>query len=256
MIKKPTTKQNRVNLRYQKIIDTLILDISKGRYCVGEKLPTEAVLCSRFKVSRYTVREALRRLDELNLVTRRRGSGTIVKMREPAKQYIQTLSNVGELLKYPPDTSLKVIKVEEVTTNTKLAKRIGCKPHIKWSRIQCVRTTKDETPICLVEIYVKPKFSDVVQYIGIDDTPVYSLIEKHFNQPVGKVDIELYADTITSNGANQLKVKPETPALVVTRRYSNPPSSYFEISIIEHPAGRFTYTMELEQKWGTGGRFT
>ncbi|MBR71761.1 MAG: hypothetical protein CMM30_02320 [Rhodospirillaceae bacterium] len=252
MAKKNTSQNNRPKTRYQKIVDTLVSDISHGRYTIGEKLPTESELCIKFKVSRHTVREALRRLNELGLVERRRGSGTIVKILEPTKKYVQALSNVGEFLKYPEDTELSVLNVEDIIVGSSLSKKLGCKTNSKWSRIRCIRKTKAEVPICLVEIYVKPKFSSVEKLIGHDDTPVYALIERHFNQTAGKVDIELYADTITEEGVKQLKVEPNSPALVVIRRYSDPPHSYFEISIIEHPSGRFIYSMELEQKWVTG----
>ena len=45
---------------------------------VGSQLPTEHELCERFSVSRYTVREALRRLRDDNLVSSRPRAGTMV----------------------------------------------------------------------------------------------------------------------------------------------------------------------------------
>ena len=41
-----------------------------------------------------------------------------------------------------------------------------------------------------------------------------------------------------------------TPALIIVRRYAEPSGRYYEISVIEHPAGRFTYSMELQRAWG------
>ena len=46
--------------RYIQIADELVAQIALGRYAVGEALPTESALCSRFRVSRHTAREALR----------------------------------------------------------------------------------------------------------------------------------------------------------------------------------------------------
>ncbi|MFQ5775697.1 MAG: FadR/GntR family transcriptional regulator [Kiloniellaceae bacterium] len=57
--------------------------ILDGRYGDGERLPAERDLASHFDASRGTVREALRRLEEMSLVTRRIGSGTFVKYRPP-----------------------------------------------------------------------------------------------------------------------------------------------------------------------------
>lgn len=56
--------------------------ILKGGYEFGERLPPERQLASYFGTSRSTVREALRELEQTNLITRRMGSGTFVNYRE------------------------------------------------------------------------------------------------------------------------------------------------------------------------------
>ena len=58
-----------------------------GVYPVGSQLPTEHELCERFSVSRYTVREALRRLREDNLVSSRPRAGTLVVPRSTSDSY-------------------------------------------------------------------------------------------------------------------------------------------------------------------------
>ena len=55
--------------------------IAQGTFRPGAQLPTEAELCQMLGVSRTTVREALRVLEETGLVTRRHGVGTFVRDR-------------------------------------------------------------------------------------------------------------------------------------------------------------------------------
>lgn len=55
--------------------------ILEGAYAYNERLPPERELATHFGASRGTVREALRQLEELGLVTRRVGSGTFVSHR-------------------------------------------------------------------------------------------------------------------------------------------------------------------------------
>jgi DNA-binding FadR family transcriptional regulator len=52
--------------------------ILKGTHAHGQRLPAERHLAVHFGTSRSTVREALRQLQEMALVTRRIGSGTFV----------------------------------------------------------------------------------------------------------------------------------------------------------------------------------
>ena len=72
--------------RYLQIARTLRKEIVDGVYPVGSQLPTEYQLCERFAVSRYTVREALRRLREDNLVASRPRAGTrVISGRRPVR---------------------------------------------------------------------------------------------------------------------------------------------------------------------------
>ncbi|MDH3672974.1 MAG: FadR family transcriptional regulator [Gammaproteobacteria bacterium] len=56
-------------------------EILDGGYGYRERLPAERALALQFGASRGTVREALRRLEEMHLVSRRVGSGTFVRYR-------------------------------------------------------------------------------------------------------------------------------------------------------------------------------
>ena len=61
--------------RYEQIAKALSERITSGAVAVGESLPTEAALCTRYNVSRYTAREALRQLRDAGLITRRPRAG-------------------------------------------------------------------------------------------------------------------------------------------------------------------------------------
>jgi GntR family transcriptional regulator len=69
---------------YLQVVRALKDEIVSGVHPVGSQLPTEEELCARFSVSRYTVREALRRLREDNLVSSRQGAGTVVVPPRPS----------------------------------------------------------------------------------------------------------------------------------------------------------------------------
>ena len=57
-----------------------------GTYGFNERLPSERYLAEHFSASRGTIREALRRLQEMNMVSRQVGSGTFVTYREMSGQ--------------------------------------------------------------------------------------------------------------------------------------------------------------------------
>jgi DNA-binding FadR family transcriptional regulator len=61
------------------VFDTLLRDIVSGVHAAGTRLPAERELSRRVGASRSTLREALRRLGEWNLIEPRRGSGIVVR---------------------------------------------------------------------------------------------------------------------------------------------------------------------------------
>ena len=69
-------KKNSSN--YEKIYKELKKSIEKGKIKEFEKLPTEMQLCETYDVSRITVRKALEKLEQDNLIQKIRGKGTFV----------------------------------------------------------------------------------------------------------------------------------------------------------------------------------
>lgn len=71
-----TEAEPRKQAKYLEIIESLRHDIGSGRYRPGARLPSEAELIRKFKVSRMTVVKALNQLQQEGVVNRRAGSGT------------------------------------------------------------------------------------------------------------------------------------------------------------------------------------
>jgi GntR family transcriptional regulator len=79
----PTTQQakRRARLRSASVHDELRQRIDQGQLRAGTRLPSEPDLAAELRVSRATLREALRALEEEGLLRRRWGSGTYVAER-------------------------------------------------------------------------------------------------------------------------------------------------------------------------------
>jgi GntR family transcriptional regulator len=71
----------RPRLRSISLQDELRQRIDQGRFPAGTRLPAEPDLAAELRVSRATLREALRALEEEGLLRRRQGSGTYVAER-------------------------------------------------------------------------------------------------------------------------------------------------------------------------------
>ncbi len=84
---------------YLQVIDKMKRDIASGTYKEKEKLPSEFQLSKLLGVSRATLREALRALEEDNVVTRRHGVGTFVNPKPIYSSGIEELASVTSMIK-------------------------------------------------------------------------------------------------------------------------------------------------------------
>jgi DNA-binding GntR family transcriptional regulator len=242
--------------RYQQIAEALIADIRAGRIAVGETLTGELELTRKFGVSRHTVREALRRLEDLGLIGRHQGVGTVVKARQPTQTYVQVVRSPDELLQYPADSRLTVLNSEEIRATRKLARDLGCTTGSRWQRISCLRTLKgSKLPICWVDLYVLPEYAAVASSIGRRFMPVYEMLEQRFGVKVATVEIDIKAGIVQDHKVEALSVPAGTPSLSVLRHYRDGERRLFQISVSEHPSERYTYSLQLKRGWqsGSGG---
>src|SRR6478752_6574033 len=107
--------------RYMQVARTLRKEIVDGIYPVGTQLPTEHELCERFGVSRYTVREALRRLRDDNLVASRPRAGTLVVPRPSSDSYVQDVVSINDLLAFATGAQFAIESTGMVRIDDELA---------------------------------------------------------------------------------------------------------------------------------------
>ena len=84
----PKYKTHKTNPGYNELVNCLLTRISTTQFPVGSMIPPESKLCIEFGVSRYTVRVALKKLEEMGVISRHQGAGTKVKAKTPTGKYV------------------------------------------------------------------------------------------------------------------------------------------------------------------------
>lgn len=233
--------------RYRQIYSLLRERIGGGNYPIGSNLPTEVDLCAEFGVSRYTVREALRRLVDQGMLSRRQGSGSAVLATEPQHNFIHNLRSLEDLFQYALDTHLEIKSVERVVIDHELADAVGGEEGSRWLLIKGVRfTRRGGEPICVTYSYIPERFDWIEPEIPTCVGPFYALLESRSGETISEAEQEIRAEPMPEDVAAALGVAPGTFALQLLRRYSSRKGTLIA-SHNWHPADNFTYRMQLQR---------
>src|SRR3977135_760288 len=147
---------------YLQVVRALKDEIVSGVHPVGSQLPTEEELCERFSVSRYTVREGLRRLREDNRVSSRQGAGTIVVPPRPADSFVHEVMSINDLVAFATGVRFEIETIEMVVADDKLASRLGITTGDEWLSVRGFRHTEgSQLPVCWTEVYINRDFAAI-----------------------------------------------------------------------------------------------
>lgn len=235
--------------RYIQVARALRKDIVEGVYPVGSQLPTEHELCERFSVSRYTVREALRRLREDNLVSSRPRTGTLVVPRSTTGSY--DVMSINDLVAFATEARFAIESINMVTLDDELAARTGLDGGEEWLAVRGFRQSEGAGfPLCRTEYYINRAFAAVGRLLQRHTGPIFPLIEDLFGASIVEVHQEIAAVLIASDLADGLKIERGSPALEVRRTYKTSDGEVAQVTINTHPASRFRHSMNMRRVRG------
>jgi GntR family transcriptional regulator len=242
---------------YRAIADDLLAGIGQGIFPVGTLLPGEMDLIQRYQSSRHTVREALRVLEDMGIVLRQRGRGTLVLSPEAQPAFVQMVKSPQELFSYPADSAFRVVSHDSVMLVGALAQQLKASKGSQWTRISGPRMFESGMPVCWTDVYVLPEYATIARQLGGPNSrPVYETISKAFGEEVQKISIEIYASSFEEEPAKALGVEVGTPSLCLCRRYHGNKGRVFEISVSEHPAQNYSYSLEFTSGWQNAGHWS
>jgi len=228
------------------IANELIDGIGGGIYPVGGLLPTEMELCEQYGISRSTVREALRKLRDVGLISRQRRVGTKVLSRAPSASYRQPTNSISDLLQYADDTRVEILATKRLVSDPALADQLECRVGRAWLRVDSLRTIPDTpNPICMTTAYIDARLPNLERNLEGIDGPISAMLERTYGVRIARIEQSIQAIALGKRQARLLKAEPGSPALLATRRYYREDGTLIELSSAVHPSDRFTYVTSL-----------
>lgn len=234
--------------RYLVIAEQLRAEIGEGVHPVGRRMPTEDLLCRRFAASRFTVRAALRHLEDSGLIVRRRGSGTLVRSNQTQLGYEQHIRTVDDLLQFTNATPLRFLHSDRLFADPTLASWLNVRVGDECIHLHGIRHhRRSGEPFCLGEIYRRASWQGLPPGHARMEDALRQLMEREFEQHIGRIEQSLSAVSMSAEEAQELGVPPETPGFRTVRRYFDPRGRLVLAAVTLHPGPQFTYVTRYQR---------
>lgn len=141
---------------YLQVIDNIKREIDKGTYKENEKLPSEFELSKILGVSRATLREALRILEEDNIVSTKHGVGTFVNQKPIVSSGIEELTSVTKMIeKSGKNAGVRYISTEYINATNADRERFATENLEHLLKIERVRTADDDPVVFCIDMIPK-----------------------------------------------------------------------------------------------------
>ena len=227
---------------YIKIHNQIKRDIENKKYRVGERIPAERQLASKFNVSRMTLRQAIKTLEDEGILERRLGSGTYVSSQKVQEKMsgIMSFTDITRSNGQVPSSKLLSYRITKPSLSEKEKLKIQDTDNVL--RMERVRFA-DNVPICY-EVATIPY--ELVSRFSKDEisSSLYQTLEEKGGYKIGSVVENIGAAVANENEARLLKAK-KGEALITRRQVTELASGQpFEYTRARYVAERFEFTFE------------
>lgn len=235
-------KSRRVSLP-QSCADAIAAAITAGDYAPGAQLPAEEQMASNLGVSRATLRDALRQLQDRGLIIRRHGRGTFVAKR-PIRKDLNRNFGITAMIQsggYRPGT--RGLELRNEIADRELAQSLGLSPGDPVTILERVRLA-DDRPVVWSRDAMPRRFLNVAEAMSADDASLYGLLFKLHQVTVYRGVAELSPKSASAALAERLQVKRGAPILYIKQVDYDGSGTPVLCSVEYHVSDWISFTLE------------
>lgn len=209
----PVSEESPVPLYHQVETDLRRL-IDSGILSPGSTVPPEHVLTEEYGVSRHTIRKALSRLVEEDLIERSAGRGTFVAPQADHAQFHLDRSFTQQMADMGRTASSRVLSKTTGTIDEEVPEVLRPKmgaPSLQISRVRL----GDEEPIGIQHHTVVTEECPDLEQHDFSSASLYDLLAHEYGLRIGEIEHTVSAAVAQDRQAELLEVSPGAPLLVV-----------------------------------------
>lgn len=210
----------------------------------GQQFPTEQALCAEFGVSRETVREALRALEEDGLIARHRGRGSFV-LRPPRRRADRRLTGmVEDYSDLRLETEATVLDAGPMAATAELADAMNLPAGAPLFRISRLRSF-EQKPLAFHDAFLTAQIGQQVAALDLRRTSILHELQTTLGLPCTEEFQRIEATAADAPLARALDVQLGAPLLQINRRVAAGPARTPVLFRSQFRADRYFYTVDF-----------
>ena len=227
--------------RYLQIAD----DIRRTLRGEGEQIASEHALCSRYKVSRPTIRQALDVLVQEGRIYRHAGRGTFATT-VTGDPRMRVIGSLDDMIALAEENWFKLISRDVVRVPPNIAQALRLPPGSLGYRIVGVRHSENG-PFQHVTGWIPELIGRGVADEDLSKASLIAAIERHLGIEVKFLEQVVDAALAPRHVAELLQLRPRTPLLLFERTYIAANGSAVSHAVTYQTGRRYPYRVILSQ---------
>ena len=239
-------RENRIVPLYHQVEQVIRHRITTRQYGSGLQIPSEHELGRELKVSRVTIREALRELVRENLLVKVQGKGTFVAPELP--KVLQPIKYNGFLEDlYQRVEQLKVVSVE--TARVPVTDKVRTTLHLPPAVTEVVEIKRcrhvEGEPFSFTVNHLPVDIGERIDPAVLKTVPLNTVLERDLKIPVVRAEETVEAAPANPEVAQQLAIPVLYPVMHVTRVMFTERDRAFEVVETFYRADKYHYSVNL-----------
>ncbi|MCM3017182.1 GntR family transcriptional regulator [Priestia megaterium] len=224
---------------YLQVIDKIKQNIEKGIFKEKERLPSEFDLSKQLGVSRATLREALRILEEENIIVRRHGVGTFVNTKPTFLSGIEQLNSITHMIEQAgmkAGTIFLSSQIQELSEND--LTRFACGEDEQILFVERVRTANGEPVVYCMDKVPQRILPENFEY---KQESLLEILEKQAGKQISYAVANIEPLGYHEKVSPILQCEPETALLVLKQMHYDQYDEPILYSINYFKADQFSF---------------
>ncbi len=230
---------------YYQLKNIFIDNITGKTWKLNSKIPTERELCEIYGVSRITVRQALKKLEDEGYLYRKQGKGTFVKSQQFVQRLSQFYSFSEEIKKMGSVPGTRILSFGVVEAGLAIAQKLNI---AKGDRVFAIRRLRlaDGEPFAVETSYIVYQYAKELSEEAVGKYGLYAALKKECGVAVSSATETFEAVTVGGEEADYLKV-PKKSAALHLERTARAGEKVIEYCVSTIRGDKYKYAIQLEK---------